>query len=205
MSRLTLVLIAAPAFAALAIGAAHAQCTDPHYRWTVKTQVTHQGDPATAATPSAMLTWTPLNLLHPSPGAHDCTPRSGPELTVFAVTGWARVWKIEKPGDLDWHIELTQGRKTDSTRCVVVEIPDTSYGAVFKTARHDFLDRIVNSTINKNKQIVPPVRLTVIGLAFFDAQHRGAQGSGNPPSGHGHCNSSDRALWEIHPVYEVRP
>jgi|SRR5882672_5080246 len=193
------------ALAALATSAAHAQtCTDPHYRWTVKTTVAHEGDASTAATPSAMLTWTPLELYHPAPQAHDCTPRADRELTVFAVTGWARAWKIEKaPGDLDWHIELTQGSKTKSTRCIVVEIPDPQYGAVFATARHDFLDLIVNSTINSKKQIVPPVRLTVVGLAFFDGQHRGAKGSGNPPSGHGHCNASDRALWEIHPVYDV--
>jgi hypothetical protein len=44
----------------------------------------------------------------------------------------------------------------------------------------------------------------VIGPAFFDAEHRGAKGSGKPPSGHGHCNASDSALWEIHPVYVVQ-
>ncbi len=194
------------AFAAVAIGPAYSQCTDPHYRWTVKTTVAHQGDPSTAATPSAMLKWTPLELYHPAPGAKDCTPRADRELTMFAVTGWARTWKLEKgpKGDLDWHIELTQGPNTDTTKCVVVEIPDPQYGAIFATARHDFLDLIVNSTINKDKQIVPPVRLTVVGLAFFDAQHRGAKGSGKPPTLHGHCNASDRALWEIHPVYEVR-
>ena len=204
MSRLALVIIAA--LAALAISAAHAQCTDPHYRWTVKTTVAQQGDPSTAATPSAMLKWTPLELYHPAPGVHDCTPRADRELTVFAVTGWARTWKLEKgpAGDLDWHIELTQGRKTDSSRCVVVEIPDPQYGTVFATARQDFLDLIVSSTINQKKQIIPPVRLTVVGLAFFDGQHRGGKGSGNPPSGHGHCNASDPALWEIHPVYDVR-
>ena len=194
------------ALAALAISTAHGQtCTDPHYRWTVKTRVAHQGDPSTAATPSAMLKWTPLQLYHPAPGAHDCTPRADRELTVYAVTGWARAWKLEKgpTGDLDWHIELTQGPKTKSSRCVVVEIPDPQYDSLYATARQDFLDLIVNSTIKKNK-IVPPVRLTVVGMAFFDAQHRGAKGSGKPPSGHGHCNSSDGALWEIHPVYEVR-
>ena len=206
MSRLTLVLFAALASLAISAPPAHAQCTDPHYRWTVKTTVANQGDPSTAATPSAMLKWTPLELYHPAPQAHDCTPRADRELTVYAVTGWARAWKIEKgpTGDLDWHIELTQGPTTKSSRCVVVEIPDPQYGPVFAAARQEFLDLIVNSTISTKKQIVPPVRLTVVGLAFFDGQHRGAQGTGNPPSGHGHCNTSDSALWEIHPVYVVR-
>jgi len=203
MSRLMLVFIAA--LASLAISTAHAQtCTDPHYRWTVKTTLALQGAAATAATPSAMLKWTPLELYHPAPGAHDCTPRADRELTVYAVTGWARSWHIEKaPGDLDWHIELTQGRTTMPGKCVVVEIPDPQYGTIFAKARQDFLDLIVNSKINTNKQIVPPVRVTVVGPALFDAHHRGAKGSGKPPSGHGNCNASDGALWEIHPIYQV--
>ena len=202
MSRLMLVFIAA--LASLAISTAHAQtCTDPHYRWTVKTTLALQGSTATAATPSAMLKWTPLELYHPAVGAHDCTPRADRELTVYTVTGWARAWHIEKaPGDLDWHIELTQSRTTTPGKCVVVEIPDPQYGTIFATARQDFLDLIVNSKINKKNEIVPPVRVTVVGPVFFDAQHRGAKGSGKPPSKHGNCNASDR--WEIHPVYEVR-
>ncbi len=115
------------ALAALAIGTAHAQtCTDPHYRWTVKTTLAQQGAASTAATPSTMLKWAPLDLNRPAVGAHDCTPRADRELTVYAVTGWARSWHLEKgpKADLDWHIELTQTAKTDSSKCVVVEIPD---------------------------------------------------------------------------------
>ncbi|HEV2671244.1 MAG TPA: hypothetical protein VGU74_09140 [Gemmatimonadales bacterium] len=177
MARFTAALVAG---CSLSISAAHGQtCTDPHYRWTVKTTLAQQGNPSTAATPSAMLKWTPLDLDHPAVGARDCTPRAGRELTVFAVTGWARSWHIEKaPGDLDWHIELTQGPKTQSSKCVVVEIPDPQFGAPFAAVRQHFLDLIVNSKIDTNKQIVPPVKLTVIGPAFFDAQHRGAKGSG---------------------------
>src|SRR2546427_10115390 len=99
------------ALASLTITAAHTQtCTHPHSRWTVKTTLALQGAASTAATPSAMLKWTPLELYHPAGGAHDCTPRADRELTVYAVTGWARSWHIENgpKGDLDWHIEFTQ-------------------------------------------------------------------------------------------------
>ncbi|MBI4501420.1 MAG: hypothetical protein HY700_09695 [Gemmatimonadetes bacterium] len=48
----------------------------------------------------------------------------------------------------------------------------------------------------------PPVQLRVVGAAFFDGEHRGA-GSNNP-LGHGRCNSSARALWELHLVYLVK-
>jgi hypothetical protein len=67
------------------------------------------------------------------------------------------------------------------TGCVVVEIPDPQYGTIFATARQDFLDLIVNSNINQKKQIVPPVRLTVVGPAFFDGQLVGPEG---PASSH---------------------
>jgi len=116
MTRHIPALIAA--LVSLAISTAHAQtCTDPHYRWTVKTTLALQGAASTAATPSAMLQWTPLELYHPAVGAHDCTPRADRELTVYAVTGWARSWYIEKaPGNLGWHIELTQGRRWGAAR-----------------------------------------------------------------------------------------
>jgi len=110
----TPVLLAALASLAISAPPAHAQCTDAHYRWTVKTRVAHEGDPWPAATPAAMLTWTPLELYHPAPQAHDCTPRADRE--------------------------LSQGRTTKSGRCVVVEIPDPQYGTVFRAARQSFLD-----------------------------------------------------------------
>src|SRR3989442_12552215 len=111
MSRLSPALAAA--CASLAISAVHGQtCTDPHYRWTVKTTLAQQGAASTAATPSAMLHWAPLDLYRPAVGVHDCTPRAERELTGYAVTGWARSWHLEKgpKADRDWHIELRQGR-----------------------------------------------------------------------------------------------
>src|SRR5437867_22456 len=146
MSRLSPAIAAA--CASLAITTAHGQtCTEPHYRWTVKTTLAQQGgDPSTTATPSTMLHRAPLELYRPAPGVHDCTPRADRELTMYAVTGWARSWHLEKgpKGDLDWHIELTQTAKTTPSKCVVVEIPDPQYGTIFATARQDFLDLIVN-------------------------------------------------------------
>jgi hypothetical protein len=181
-------------------------CTDAHYRWTVKTTLDMRDATPAKTTPASMLKWKALPLYRGAVGSHDCTPRAGHEATVYAVTGWARSWHIEKgpKGDLDWHVELTSGRHTDSLNCIVVEIPDPKYGAVFDTARAQFLDALGQSKPNKRKWLVPPVRITVIGPAFFDGEHRGAKGSGKPPSGHGHCNALDSALWEIHPVYHVQ-
>jgi len=155
MSRLSPALAAA--CTSLAISAVHAQtCTDPlldrqdnlgaargcrDCRHTLR----HAQMDATGA-------------VRPAVRAHDCTPRADRELTVYAVTGWARSWHIENgpKGDLDWHIELTQSAKTTSSKCVVVEIPDPQYGTIFAKARQDFLDLIVNSTINQKSRSSRP-------------------------------------------------
>lgn len=156
----------------------------------------------------SILRWPALPLFHDRPGQHDCTERSARERNVYEITGWVRTWKIEKgtadkPGDLDWHVELTQGDTTDPLDCIVVEIPDPRYGVVFDSARHDFLVLLGASKPKKNGTVDPPVRLTFVGAAFFDGQHRGGKKSNRPPEGHGHCNSSTSALWELHPVYAV--
>jgi len=84
--------------------------------------------------------------------------------------------------------------------CIVVEIPDGLGN--FAQARVDF-DALVQSTSAGDQDFSPAVRVRVIGAAFFDGEHRGA--GANPPHGHGRCNSSTRALWELHPVYFVKP
>jgi hypothetical protein len=40
-----------------------------------------------------------------------------------------------------------------------------------------------------------PVRVKVVGPAFFDGEHRRAPGTAIPPHNHGHCNRDSRSLW----------
>jgi len=190
------------ALALAGAGRANAGCPEPFYRWTAKISTANQGDAPTPTTLADMLKWPAPDLWHPADAHKDCTPRADRENTVYAVTGWAGYMHLQTgaKGDHDLHIELTQGPKTK--RCIVVEIPDGQYGAVFQTAKNNFLDLITHTQI-KNRRIVPAVQVTVVGLAFFDGEHRGAKGSTKHPHGHGHCNSSSSALWEIHPVYAV--
>ena len=55
-------------------------------------------------------------------------------------------------------------------------------------------------------ELTEPLRLRVIGPALFDGEHRGGPDRRDQTDGsHGHCNLSARALWEIHPVYWVKP
>ena len=177
-----------------------------HYRWQQKTDLSAvDRAPIRTTSVAQMLTWRAPGL-----SANDsswCAERSGRERRVYHLTGWARRYKIESgAGDGDWHIELTGSKAGDIMRCIVVEIPPAaSVDSIYWKARQDFLRVITlaGSTVNAGGDILPPVRVTVTGLAFFDGEHRGAEGTDKPPSGHGRCNSATSALWEIHPVYRI--
>jgi len=54
--------------------------------------------------------------------------------------------------------------------------------------------------------LAEPIAVQLVGAAFFDGHHRagGRRRDAIDPK-HGRCNSSLRALWEIHPVYRVEP
>ena len=60
--------------------------------------------------------------------------------------------------------------------------------------------------IRKGGALDQPTLVRVAGTAFFDGQHRrGGRRGDETDGGHGRCNSSVRALWEIHPVYRMIP
>ena len=87
--------------------------------------------------------------------------------------------------------------------CIVIEIPAASEGSQYQNVRDQFaaLASAAGATIAANGDLSKPVRVKVVGPAFFDGEHRGAQGTSNPPHQHGRCNRDSRSLWEIHPVY----
>jgi len=67
------------------------------------------------------------------------------------------------------------------------------------------LDSLIDDRkIRKGGVLARPVGARISGAAFFDGQHRrGGRRSDRVAGDHGRCNSSVRALWEIHPVYRV--
>ena len=120
-----------------------------------------------------------------------CRERNGREQSVYQVLAWAQRLKVEKgaKGDGDWHIKLTGTKNGNVANGIVIEIPpDTLNGAYF-TARQDFLKAIgdAGARIAQNGDVLPPVRIRVTGLAFFDREHRGA--GTNPPHQHERCSS----------------
>jgi len=175
-------------------------CREPHYRWTEKTDTTLAGVTPQPMSVSALLaSWAPPDL-----GPRDrCAPRADRELEVYAVTAWVRrVDKVKDDGD--WHVELTERADSPADSCVVVEIPAPRYGPRYAWARAALDSLIGNRKIRKGGVLARPVRARISGAAFFDGQHRrGGRRSDRIDGEHGRCNSSVRALWEIHPVYRV--
>ncbi len=193
---------------ALALGApacaAAQSCADPHFRWPAKTDATLATETARRGTVWAMLNqWQPLEFT--GEAKFRCADRTGLETRVYSVLGWVRrVRKGERDGD--WHFELTSRPDSPVGDCIVAEIPSPEFSALFRAARES-LDRLVaagGATVASNGDVSEPVRVRVVGPAFFDGEHRGGAGRRDRTDGaHGRCNSSDRALWEIHPVYWI--
>ncbi len=173
-------------------------CSEPHYRWSEKIETslaTLVAQPVTIA--NVLASWTPRILT----SKDKCAPRAGREDSVYSVTGWVRRIKtLENDGD--WHVELTAQPTSPVGSCIVVEIPADSLGAIYAAARAA-LDAVPETRhLNANGDLATPVELRFTGAAFYDGFHRQTTGAAQ---GHGRCNSSASALWEIHPVYRVEP
>ncbi len=195
--RLLAALLALPA---ARLGAQGAACREPRYRWSVKTDTSLAAlTPLPVAIPVILSAWEPP----PLTSRDRCAKRGGRELALYRVQGWVRrVEKIKDDGD--WHIELTDRLDSPRDSCIVAEIPPAQLSARYAQARAD-LDALLGSKKTvKNFNLAHPVRVQVTGAAFYDGQHRRRRGGLEWLDGeHGRCNSSARALWEIHPVYRV--
>ena len=167
-----------------------------HYRWAAKIGLGQSGLTPQGVSVPGVLGWAPLGLGQDL--ASWCAPRRGRELEAFAVTGWVRRVRRQE-ADGDWHVEITASAAGDPGKCIVVEIPDPTYDTGFSAAR-DTLDSLLQgSSMSAAGDVTPPVRARFAGAAFYDGWHS----SGPEARGHGRCNSSLGALWEIHPVFSV--
>jgi len=167
----------------------------------VKIDTSLAGRPATAATIADILTrWTPPAL---SP-TDRCAVRAGRELNRYIVHGWIR--RIEKKkDDGDWHIELTAAATSPPESCIVVEIPLGALGVAYRRARAQLTILLAERHIDGEGDLDAPLEVRIAGAAFYDGQHRRTtRKHDQSDGGHGRCNMSVRALWELHPVYAVR-
>jgi hypothetical protein len=177
-------------------------CDEPHYRWSEKTDESLASlMPQRVLITTILTTWDTLPLA--GGASYRCAARRGKELQVYWTRAWVRtLHKNEEDGD--WHVELTARENTPVDSCVVAEIPPTHPDETFGRARAELDTLLASSAVRSDGRVDPPVRLRVIGAAFFDGEHRGSDHR-KTDGHHGHCNSSARALWELHPVYWVMP
>ena len=175
-------------------------CHDGTYRWPAKVDLSlATKTPKHAYVGTILSSWVPPDLW--AGNSYNDAPRAGRELSVYYIVGWVR--RIDTTeDDCDWHIEITSTKTSSADNCVVVEIPKGSTTGLFGLARSKFESLLGESP--HSGPVSPAVRMDFIGPAFFDSHHRGAKATNpNGAHGHGQCNSSARALWEIHPVYWV--
>lgn len=182
---------------ALAQGHAHPLCGgENHYRWAQKVDTSEIAAPVESTTVATILAqWAPPAITKSS----WCTARTAAEHHVYTVVAWARFAKNET--DTDWHIELTANATSPRTSCIVAEIPADDYGQRFAAVRDSFLAVTHLPDVTDSGTLIgPAVKIRVTGAAFYDGWHRGASGTDGK---HGDCNKSNRALWEIHPIFRV--
>jgi hypothetical protein len=184
----------------LAPGSASSQCTEPHYRWSEKTDDSLASTiPVRTSIADMLNRWAVPGFT--SEAKYKCADRAGRELRVYSLLGWVRRVKTGE-SDGDWHLELTARQDSPVDSCIVVEIPPPDLSGNYAVARQD-LQAMANW--GSNGDVSPPVRLRIIGAAFFDGEHRGGPTRRDRTDGaHGRCNASARALWELHPVYWVK-
>ena len=176
------------------------QCDAAHYRWAEKVSVALLRLAPDTTTIADMLTRWSIPASLPERNAW-CAARVGRERIVYSVLGWLRDADTTKD-DGDWHLELTQRPDDAREQCIVVEIPAPRWGRVYATARATVDTLLRAAKWGRHGRVDPPVRIRIVGPPFYDAEH--VHGRRRPRAeGHGHCNSSLRALWEIHPVYRV--
>lgn len=188
----------APMAIARAAAPSH-ECADPHYRWTAKTGVI-EGSAEEATIRDILSNWDPPEIANTA--ADWCVARDSSESRVIVVVGYVR--RVKKESDGDWHIELTNGpREVVQNHCVVVEIPPAEINPAYARARRDLTTLLGRHTLPTTYDPAPSVQVRVTGLAFFDGEHRGAAAHPMTAHQHGRCNSSARALWEIHPVTAI--
>jgi len=178
------------------------RCAEPRYRWSAKIDTMLAAlTPQPASIPEMLQSWDV-----PALRARDaCAPRAARELLVYRVRGWVRRLETSKD-DGDWHIELTDRPDGPADSCIVAEIPQGKLGSAYRQARADLRRLVADWRRSKGGVLAKPVAVQLVGAAFFDGHHRaGGRRRDTIDPKHGRCNSSLRALWEIHPVYRVEP
>jgi hypothetical protein len=153
-----------------------------HQRWDVKTL--SDGFTPNLSHPKKV-TVASMAAIVRNKGVKNTQPRLNFEKTVIKITGTVTAIHLEKPGDMDYHIEVTDGTLDDST--LVCESVDPDDGAVAAST--------VKDRIKEVREVVKSLKLNdkvqFIGIEFEDKVH-----SPSP--------NRTRNFIEMHPILKAK-
>ena len=120
------------------------------------------------------------------------------ESSVLTLKG--DLWAINiEPNDCDFHLEISDVGGSANDDRVIVEIPQLPR---FVAARNALINQLhaAGVALHKRTILTNPIRVQVLGFAFYDAWHFSAA---NPLRGNKHGSPKVGSLWEIHPVWAI--
>lgn len=202
MRKLSITLFLALSYASVA--SADISCTPTEtLAQQNRTRMKHRTLPHTSPgvklmTVADMVALTPAAGVN-SPGFRtSALPIDPRETSVLTLKG--DLWAINiEPNDCDFHLEISAvgGAATDDR--VIAEIPQLPS---FVAARNALINQLHAAGVALQKRTIlkSPIRVQVLGFAFYDAWHYSAA---NPQRGNKHGSPQVGSLWEIHPVWGI--
>lgn len=134
------------------------------------------------------------------------TERTEEEHHNVEVTGWIVAIKSHED-DRDYHVIVASTPDLDNATFMNVEVSglplDHADEQDFERARVEIQQVLNGATQHKTgayARLDPPVKVTVKGSIFFDGDHEA--GCENCP---GPSFAKPSTVWEIHPVYSIKP
>ena len=178
-------------------------CTPQHgkkpYRLEAKSETQYQAYPVSAVllTPLAIHRWEKKYTKVANGKKVDrITPRlpNTPEDSLYTLKGY--MWFVRREIDCDFHIQIGPAGKQGKKRAVV-EV----------THENCALQKVIEDTLTARgyqfgKEFPQGIPVTVVGLGFYDYQHRLKKAPPNTPA-NSPLRKQEGTAWELHPVRAI--
>lgn len=152
----------------------------------------------------------------------------GHESTTYTMT--VKLWRVgRQANDCEYHAEVGAANSTKSSPRVIIEIKkdDPATRKAFLNVlpadiRQNF-EQLTDDQNDHHYDLDGSVKVTVVGLAYFDAPHyiKNWQATPHCSAGNAHCDTrtpkqrrqrgnhhgsaSVGTIWELHPIWEIKP
>jgi hypothetical protein len=169
------------------------------YRLDAKTETHFEAYPVSVVllTPLAIHRWEKKYSAKANANSVDrLTPRlpASPEDSLYTLNGY--MWYVRKEIDCDFHIQIGPAGKQGKKRAVV-EV----------THENCVLQKIIEDTLSARgykfgKEFPHGIPVTVVGLGFYDYQHKLKKAPPNTPP-NSPLRRQEGTAWELHPVRSI--